>query len=81
MKTYIFEIEIEQENEEGIWEAEIPILPGCAVWGHTREEALEALREGAKAYLEVKLEHGDTLPPGVEKNAVEAKSEVVAITV
>ena len=46
MKTYIFEIEIEQENEEGIWEAEIPILPGWAVWGHTREEALEALRGG-----------------------------------
>jgi predicted RNase H-like HicB family nuclease len=81
LKTYIFEIEIEQEEEDGIWEAEIPILPGCAVWGHTREEALEALREGAKAYLEVKFEHGDTLPPGVEKNTVEAKSEVLAIRI
>ena len=81
MKTYIFEIEIEQEEEDGIWEAEIPILPGCAVWGYTKEEALEALQEGAKAYLEVKLEHGDTLPPGLKEDAVATKFEVVTITV
>jgi predicted RNase H-like HicB family nuclease len=39
MKTYIFHIEIEQE-EDGRWSAEVPSLPGCATWGYTNEEAL-----------------------------------------
>ena len=62
MKTYIFEIEIEHDPEDGIWEAEIPVLPGCAVWGYSKDETLEALREAAKAYLDVSLEYGDPLP-------------------
>lgn len=82
MKTYFFEIELEYDPEDGVWEAEIPVLPGCAVWGYSREEALEALREGAKAYLEVRQEFGHPpLPPGVEKMAASPKPDAVAITV
>lgn len=80
MKTYFFEIELEYDPEDGVWEAEIPILPGCAVWGYSREEALEALREGAKAYLEVRQEFGDPIPAGVERRAVMTPAEVVTIT-
>ena len=65
MKTYIFRVEVEQE-EDGRWSAEIPTLPGCAAWGYTREEALEALQEGAQAYLEVLAEHHDPLPQELE---------------
>ena len=35
MKRYVFEIAIEQE-EDGISEAEIPVLPGSAVWGYRK---------------------------------------------
>ena len=31
LKSYIFRVEIEQE-EDGRWSAEIPLLPGCATW-------------------------------------------------
>ncbi|MEK7807115.1 MAG: type II toxin-antitoxin system HicB family antitoxin, partial [Chloroflexota bacterium] len=61
VKTYIFMVEVEQD-EDGRWGAEIPALPGCATWGYTKAEALEALQDGAQAYLEVMMEHNDPLP-------------------
>lgn len=63
MKTYIFQVEIEQE-EDNRWSAWIEALPGCATWGYTKEEALEALREAAQAYIEVLLEKGLKVPLG-----------------
>ena len=39
MKTYIFQAEIEQDDD-GRWSEWIEALPGCAVWGYTKEEAL-----------------------------------------
>ncbi len=54
MKTYVFEVELEQDDD-GRWSATIPALAGCSTWGYTKEEAL---REAAKAYLEVSLSEG-----------------------
>ena len=81
MKTYVFEIEIEHDPEDGVWEAEIPALPGCAVWGYTKEDTLEALKEAAKAYLDVSLAYGDPLPPEIEATSTVRDAEVLAITV
>ena len=52
VQSYIFRAELEQE-QDGRWSAWIDVLPGCAVWGHSKEEALDALKEAAQAYLEV----------------------------
>ena len=79
MKTYVLDIEVEQD-EDGTWTAEVPYFPGCAVEGYTREQAIEALREGAQAMLEVMLEHGDPIPAEVERRAVMTPAEVVTIT-
>ncbi len=77
MKTYIFRSAIEQE-EDGRWSAWIHALPGCAVWGYTREEALEALKDAAEAYLADMLEAGEEVP----KEGVESVEEpVVTVTV
>ena len=51
MTTYVITAEIEQD-EDGRWSAWIDALPGCAAWGHTREEALLALQDAADAYIE-----------------------------
>ncbi|MXX40943.1 MAG: type II toxin-antitoxin system HicB family antitoxin [Gemmatimonadetes bacterium] len=51
MTTYVLTAEIEQD-EDGRWSAWIDALPGCAAWGHTREEALLALQDAADAYIE-----------------------------
>ena len=63
MKTYVFNVEMEQDGD-GRWGAGIPALPGCATWGYTAEEALEALQEAAQAYLEDMVEAGDLSPDG-----------------
>jgi len=52
MENIRFHLEVEQE-EDGRWSTWVEALPGCAVWGYTKEEALEALHEAAQAYIEV----------------------------
>jgi predicted RNase H-like HicB family nuclease len=79
MKTYVFEVELEKE-EDGRWSAAIPLLPGCATWGYTREEALESLREAAKAYLEVLFEEGRSLPKEVTEKITIIPSDAIAVS-
>ena len=79
MKTYIFRVDVEQE-EDGRWSADIQILPGCAAWGYSKEEALEAIQEGAQAFLEVMIEHNDPLPKDGEEVTIIPGSEIVAVT-
>ncbi len=78
MKTYIFRIEIEQE-EDGRWSAEVPTLPGCATWGYTKEEALRSIHEAAQLYIESLLAHGEPIPAGGPAEVMEEPA--VAVTV
>ena len=78
MKTYIFRMEIEQE-EDGRWSAEVPTLPGCATWGHTKDEALQSIREAAQLYIQSLLEHGDPIPTHAPREVMEEPA--VAVTV
>ncbi len=79
MKTYIFAVDVEQE-EDGRWSADVPTLPGCAAWGYTKEEALEAIQDTAKAYLEVLFEDGRPLPEEAKKTTQVSEVPLVAIT-
>ncbi len=80
MVTYVFKAAL-QEEEDGRWSAWVDALPGCATWGHTREEALDALHEGAELYMECMLEHGDPIPkaefPGAGEPTVKVNVEPV----
>jgi predicted RNase H-like HicB family nuclease len=42
--------------------AYVPDLPGCAVVGETREEALHLIREAVDLHVASLKEHGDPLP-------------------
>ena len=61
MPTYIFKASVEQE-EDGRWSSWIEVLPGCAAWGYSQEEALSALKDAAEAYIGDVLEAGDEIP-------------------
>jgi predicted RNase H-like HicB family nuclease len=66
VKSYIFHAAVRQE-EDGRWSAWIEALPGCAAWGHTKEEALAALKDATELYVQDMLEAGEELPKeGVE---------------
>ena len=80
MKTYVFEVDIEQE-EDGRWSAIVPALPGCNAWGYTREETMEAIRDTTQAFVEIMLEYDDPLPPEAEEKSVSLfESDVIAVT-
>jgi predicted RNase H-like HicB family nuclease len=42
--------------------AYVPDLPGCAVVGETREEALQLIREAVELHVSSMREHSDPLP-------------------
>jgi predicted RNase H-like HicB family nuclease len=77
LKSYVFPVVLEQD--EDVWRAFIPELEakGAATWGNTREEALRNIHEVAQMVIEALLEDGESLPPRV----TEIDQPVVAVTV
>ncbi len=45
-------------DEDGMWIAECPSIPGCVSQGETREESLTNVREAIALCLEVRAERG-----------------------
>jgi len=60
-----------QQDEDGVYVAEVPALPGCLSQGSTREEAVANVREAMAAYLESLEEHGEPVPPPIIEEIVE----------
>jgi antitoxin HicB len=74
VKTYIYPIEVEQE-EDGRWSAVVPSLPGCAAWGHTQQEAVKALQEAIDAYITTLRKAGRPIPrPSPNGEIIEGES-------
>ena len=60
-----------EQDEDGVFVAEVPSLPGCISQGATRQEALSGIREAMTLYLESLDAHGDPIPPPVCEEIVE----------
>ncbi len=65
-----FRVIIEQD-EDGIFIAECPSLPGCVSQGNTRQEALENIKDAIQGYLESLRKHNEPIPPSIEEEVVE----------
>jgi predicted RNase H-like HicB family nuclease len=59
-------------DEDGVFIAECPSIPGCVSQGKTEEEAEENIRDAIKECLEVRAENG--LPLTVTTGEVEVVS-------
>ena len=59
-------------DEDGVFIAECPSIPGCVSQGKTEEEAEENVRDAIKECLEVRAENG--LPLTVTTREVEVVS-------
>jgi len=60
-----------EEDEDGMYIAEVPALPGCLTQGATRGQALANCREAIAAYLESLQKHGEPVPPSISEEVVE----------
>ena len=54
-------VEFDRE-EDGRWIAEIPEIPGCMVYGASREDALGRAEALALRVLADRIEHGEASP-------------------
>ena len=45
-------------DEDGIWIAECPSIPGCVSQGDTKDEALANVKEAIELCIEVRAESG-----------------------
>jgi predicted RNase H-like HicB family nuclease len=53
---------ITQQESDGRWIAEVPSLKGVMVYGDTREEAIEKVKELGLLVVEDRIEHRESLP-------------------
>lgn len=60
-----------EQDEDGVYVAEVPALPGCISQGQTRSEALENIKEAIAGYVESLQSHGDPVPPSITEEVVE----------
>jgi predicted RNase H-like HicB family nuclease len=65
-----FRVIIEQD-EDGIFVAHCPALPGCISQGATRDEAQANIKEAITGYLESLKKHGEPIPPSITEEIVE----------
>jgi len=56
-------------DEDGVWIAECPSIPGCVSQEESKDAALESLREAIALCLEVRAEQG--LPLTIETRQLE----------
>jgi len=57
-----FRIIVEQD-EDGMFIAECPTLPGCISQGKTRVEAVKNIKDAINGYLESLKKHNEAVPP------------------
>ncbi len=60
-----------EQDEDGVFVATCPALPGCISQGATRLEATGNIREAIEGYLKSLRKHGDPVPPSIIEEVVE----------
>ena len=65
-----FRVIIEQD-EDGVFVANCPSLPGCVSQGKTRVEAQANIKEAIQGYLESLKKHDEPIPPPIIEEIIE----------
>ena len=60
-----------EQDEDGVFVAECPALPGCISQGKTREEAIANIKDAIAGYLKSLEQHGDPIPSAITEEIVE----------
>ena len=62
-----------EPDEDGVFVATCPTLPGCVSQGRTRAEARANIEEAVASYIASLEKHGDAIPPGIDEDVVEVR--------
>lgn len=65
-----YRITIDQD-EDGVYVAQCPSLPGCVSQGATRAEAVKNIQDAMQGYLESLRKHNDPIPPSIDEEVVD----------
>ncbi len=65
-----FRVLIEQD-EDGVFVAQVPSLPGCVSQGQTRADAIANIQEAIAGYLESLSDRNEAIPPAIEEEVVD----------
>lgn len=57
-----YEIILYWSEEDGVFVAEVPELPGCMAHGDTQEAALASAKEAMQLWIDTAQEFGDAIP-------------------
>jgi predicted RNase H-like HicB family nuclease len=57
-----YEIVLYWSNEDGVFIAEVPELPGCIAHGDSQESALASVKEAMQLWIDTAKEFGDPIP-------------------
>lgn len=60
-----------EQDEDGIFVAEVPSLPGCISQGKTRSEAIQNIQEAIQIYIESLKDHNEPIPPSIDEEIIE----------
>ena len=60
-----------EQDEDGVFVAECPVLPGCVSQGSTRDEAVANIKDAIAGYLESLRKHNEPIPPSIWEETVE----------
>lgn len=60
-----------EEDEDGMFIATCPSLPGCVSEGKNREQARANIRDAIEGYVASLKKHGEAIPPSIDEDVVD----------
>ena len=58
-------------DEDGVFVAECPSLPGCVSQGKTRAEAVANIKDALQGSIASLKKHGEAVPPPISEEFIE----------
>ena len=55
-----------EKDEDGVYAATVPALPGCISDGQTVEEAMSNIKEAIRGFIEDMKADGETIPHDID---------------
>lgn len=75
---YKYEIVIYWSNEDGLYIAEAPNLPGCVTHGDTYKDALANVEEAIQLWVDTAKEFGNPIPEAKGRRSITSSARVMS---